>query len=85
MADGAFFIWSESGQKEKQRRERGREEKKKKKRAARTGKESVSKQQVSAAAKISCETGSERCQSGNVVRRPALADLTGLHRSCRPA
>lgn len=59
--------------------------KKKKKRAARTGKESVSKQQVSAAAKISCETGSERCQSGNVVRRPALADLTGLRRSCRPA
>lgn len=48
-------------------------------------KESVSKQQVSTAAKISCETGSERCQSGNVVRRPALADLTGLHRSCRPA
>lgn len=35
--------------------------------------------------KISCKTGSERCQSGNVVRRPALADLAGLHRSCRPA
>lgn len=53
----------------------------------RTGKKkaSVSKQQVSSGAKISCETGSERCQSGNVVRRPALADLTGLHRSCRPA
>lgn len=79
-----LFIWSESGQKEKQWRECGREKK-----MERTGgkkkKESVSKQQVSTAAKISCETGSERCQSGNVVRRPALADLTGLRRSCRPA
>lgn len=68
-----------NGESEAEKKWRGRGEKKNKKQA------SVSKQQVSTAAKISCETGSERCQSGNVVRRPALADLTGLHRSCRPA
>lgn len=80
-----FLFGARVGRKRSNGESVAERKKKKKKRAARTGKESVSKQQVSAAAKISCETGSERCQSGNVVRRPALADLTGLRRSCRPA
>lgn len=82
MADGAFYMEREWAEREATERECGRgkngEDEGKKK-------ESVSKQQVSTAAKISCKTGSEKCQSGNVARRPALADLTGLHRICGPA
>lgn len=65
-----LFIWSESGQKEKQGREHGR----KKNGKGVKKKKSVSKQQLSAAAKFSGETGSEI-----VGRRPALVDLTGPH------